>query len=144
MKRNYCNLVKFVSCIFVFISHNTSSIFLSFGSVACVFFFFLSAYGIVKSLYHCPRGALCVLFTKANIKSSNTLCTILLVSALLGKCVIPYVGRAGTDSLVLLVNETGWSSIIQYTVGICKIDNVAWFIDVLIFLFSHIFLLYSP
>lgn len=53
LNRSYTDLIKFLACILIFASHyyinNAYEIVRSFGPIGCVLFFFLLAYGIVKS-----------------------------------------------------------------------------------------------
>ena len=108
----------------------------SYGAVACSIFFFLSMYGIVKSLeLHPPTF---VKYFRKRVKKVlipyfviNAV-TIFTISFLFCDFVIAGAKRIDSGWLAVNVYETGWTNIIPYILGIRKIDGVAWFIDIIL------------
>ena len=136
MNRTITDITKFICCVGVFLNHFfLRSPFVSFlGPTACAIFFMLSAYGICLSLDRKPMG-----FTRFMLKRVlkiyipllmvNVLAISLTSSLCSRNLAIPTFGIYG-DRLNFLENIS-CVQVIYYIIGIYKIDEVTWFLDVL-------------
>lgn len=137
MNRTFTDLVKFISCIAIFIHHFflESPIVAMFGYIACSIFFFLSAYGIYKSLTNKPMEL--VPFCKYRLLKIykplllvNVLFIILTGPLCIGNIRIPIFDVFCNS--ITFVKQADMYQIIEYAIGLVKIDSVTWFLDVLL------------
>lgn len=137
MNRTFTDLVKFISCIVIFIHHFflESPIVEMFGYIACSIFFFLSAYGIYKSLTKKPMEL--VPFCKYRLLKIykplllvNVLFIILTGPLCIGNIRIPIFDVFCNS--ITFVKQADMFQIIEYAIGLVKIDSVTWFLDVLL------------
>lgn len=137
MNRTFTDLVKFISCIAIFIHHFflKSPVVAMFGYIACSIFFFLSAYGIYKSLTKKPMEL--VPFCKYRLLKIykplllvNVLFIIMTGLLCIGNIEIPIFDVFCNS--ITFVKQADIFQIIEYAIGFVKIDSVTWFLDVLL------------
>ncbi len=137
MNRTFTDLVKFISCIAIFIHHFflESPVVAMFGYIACSIFFFLSAYGIYKSLTKKPMEL--VPFCKYRLLKiyKPLLLVNVLFIILTGPLCIGNIGIPIFDvfcNSITFVKQADMFQYIEYAIGFVKIDSVTWFLDVLL------------
>lgn len=136
MNRTFTDLVKFISCIAIFIHHFflESPVVAMFGYIACSIFFFLSAYGIYKSLTKKPMEL--VPFCKYRLLKiyKPLLLVNVLFIILTGPLCLRNIGIPIFDvfcNSITFVKQADMFQIIEYAIGLVKIDSITWFLDVL-------------
>ena len=137
MNRNITNLTRFICCIMIFMHHFFLGhpIVHGFGHLGCTIFFFLSSYGINKSLTKNPISFLVFIQKKATkiwipLIIINLLSIIVTNVFFTNKFSYPIydvfcekISYAPIDSFMKLVG---------LLVGYPKIDSVTWFLDILL------------
>lgn len=137
MNRVYTDLIKFLCCILIFIHHFflKSPLVALLGYIACSIFFFLSAYGVSKSLSKKKMS----IYTFCEHRMLKIYKPLLLVNVLfisvtsllcIGIYSIPIFDVFGTK--ITYVYKYGIGDLMEYVLGLRKIDSITWFLDVLL------------
>lgn len=136
MNKNITDLIKFLCCIGIFLHHfYLRSPYVGFlGTTACVVFFFLSAYGISLSLEKHPVGLLSFLKKRLfkiylPLLLVNVFFVFLTGYLCVGHFGIPIFNVFGDK--IDFVQGVTILEILNYVIGLSKIDGVTWFLDVL-------------
>lgn len=134
MNRNITDSTKMVCCIMVFLHHyylGTPWVY-TLGRTACCVFFFLSAYGITKSLNRKSVGL--IDFLKRRL--SKVYIPLLMVNAI---TLISFMIFKGTGNIPIFSVFCNQITTVQtdslsflYLFDIMQMDSVTWFIDVLL------------
>ena len=136
MNRNYTDTVKFVCCILIFLHHFYlgNSIVAPLGYLACAIFFFLSVWGVSKSLDKNELGLW--LFIKRRVaKVYVPLLLVNFISLSVSKIVTTSWTTVPVFSFYcdVIQIEGVYSSIgnLAYLLDVLQTDRVTWFVHVL-------------
>lgn len=142
MDKNITNLIKFICCLLIFFHHYfiLEIMVSAWGRIACSVFFFLSAYGVCKSLQRSKYGF--IIYSQKRLSKiylPYVLINILAILGggfLIGDFVIPEYKLIGHE--LFFLKDFSLFTLINYTAGFNKIDGAMWFLDVL--LISYVFI----
>lgn len=137
MNKNTTNLIRFICCIMIFMHHFFLGhpIVHGLGHLGCTIFFFLSSYGISKSLMKTPVRFF-VFFKKKIIKIWLPLIIVNLLSIIATN--IFFTNQLSFPiydifcEKISYVPITSFTKLIGLLIGYPKIDSVTWFLDVLL------------
>lgn len=143
MSRSYTDVVKFVCCILIFLHHFYlgNSIVTPLGYLACSIFFFLSAWGVSKSLDKRELG-LWPFIKRRVAKVYIPLLLVNFISIVVAKVVtwswssIP-VFRVFCDD-ILLESVSSPISTLAYLLDVFQTDSITWFVHVLLLVYLFV------
>lgn len=143
MTKNYTDIVKFVCCILIFLHHFylASNIVAPLGYLACAIFFFLSAWGVSKSLD--KKDLNLWQFIKRRVaKVYIPLLLVNFVTIVVTQITfwkwssIPVFGVFCNE--IKLKNVSSPISVLAYLLDVYQIDSITWFVHVLLLVYLFV------